>query len=80
MYGDKYGRLQPGPFSRYERSRLDEPPKRLLFVFRSGEQQMVVYPAMSEYQPNAQASASILVRTLRLRVGLVLVSTHLPLA
>ena len=40
---------------------------------------MGIYEGMSEYKPDAQASASIQAR-IRLRIGLVLVRTHLPLA
>ncbi len=40
---------------------------------------MGVYQGLSEYKPDAQASASILAYT-RLRFGLVLVRNYLPLA
>ncbi len=44
-----------------------------------GERQVGIYQGLSEYKPDAQASASILAYT-RLRFGLVLVSNYLPLA
>ncbi len=44
-----------------------------------GERQMGIYQGLSEYKPDAQASASILAYT-RLRFGLVLVRNYLPLA
>ncbi len=40
---------------------------------------MGIYQGLSEYKPDAQASASILAYT-RLRFGLVLVRNYLPLA
>ncbi len=44
-----------------------------------GERQMGIYQGLSEYKPDAQASAPILAYT-RLRFGLVLVRSFLPLA
>ncbi len=44
-----------------------------------GERQMGIYQGLSEYKPDAQASASNLAYT-RLRFGLVLVRNYLPLA
>ena len=44
-----------------------------------GERQVGIHQGLSEYKPDAQASASILAYT-RLRFGLVLVRNYLPLA
>ncbi len=47
--------------------------------FALEERQMGIYQGLSEYKPDAQASASILAYT-RLRFGLVLVRNYLPFA